>query len=320
MEVVRDEDGPRLVEPQEVRDDAPEGVHRLGRLEVADVLREEDLAADARAPPRVFRCAPTARMTGSILGHDHGQRGIAPGAPQDAGRAGRNAHDAVVDVPLDRPVVHEEDVGQAGQTRERLALVRADRLLAQVPARRDERERRRPRSSRWWRGVAGSMSPSSGRPGATARRDGLFAEAGQQNDGRLRGLEERRGCGRDLRERSRGGEIAHHEGERLVLARLAGAQPPDGGLVPRVAHQVEAAETLAREDIRPAERRRRRPPSASSPRASTSPDPVQAASCGPAGGARRRLRVEAAVERVLVFGPALRAERESRASWCSGRS
>ncbi len=198
----------------------------------------------------VFMCAPTARMTGSSSATLTGSGAISPGAPQDAGRAGRDAHDAVVGVSLDRPVVHEEDVGQTGQTRERLELVRADGLLAQVPARGDERdvdgsqqqvvERR-----------GGEHEPELRPPRRDRSGDGRVAEAGQEDDGSLRGLEERRGSGRDLRERPRGSEIPHHEGEGLVLARLAGAEPPDGGLVPRVAHQVEAAEALACEDLAP---------------------------------------------------------------------
>ncbi len=223
VEVVRDEGGARLVQPQEVRDDAPEGVHGFGSLEVSDVLGKEDVAAEPERHRRLHVRAH-GEDDRQLLGHEHGQRGISPGAPKDAGRAGRNAHDAVVGVPLDRPVVHEEDVGHSREPRERLVLVDADRLLAQVPARGDERgvdgtqqkvvERRR-----------GEHQPEL----RLARRDGpgngLLAEAGQEDDGRLGGLEERRGGGRDLRERPRGGEIPHHEGERLVFACFAGAEP-----------------------------------------------------------------------------------------------
>ena len=110
MEVVRDGDGRRVVEPLEVRDDAREGLERLGRLEVADVLGDEDLAPD-RERDGGLHVRADAENHGEIRAHVHGQGRPAARAAQEARRPRHEARDAVVDVARDRPVVHEEEVG-----------------------------------------------------------------------------------------------------------------------------------------------------------------------------------------------------------------
>ena len=223
MQVVSDENGRSVVEPREVGDHARERVHRLRRLEVADVLGEEDLAADAERDGGLHVRAHR-EDDGKLLGHADGQRREAAGAAQDPRRSRDDPRHAVVHVPLDRPVVNEKEVGHVAEPLEGLALVDADRLLAPVAARGDEREVDLTKQQMVERRRGDHDSEL--RPSRRDRTgDGLFAGAGQEDDGRLGRFQERRGGRRDLREQSRGGEIFHHEGEGLVFAPLAGAEP-----------------------------------------------------------------------------------------------
>jgi hypothetical protein len=91
-----------------------------------------------------FKCAPTENDFG--LGalafglQPNRQRRIAPRPAQNHFAAEHHADHRVVQVPDNRAVVHEKNVGDAAQPFERLDFIRANRLVTQVAAGGDDGE------------------------------------------------------------------------------------------------------------------------------------------------------------------------------------
>ena len=65
--------------------------------------------------------------------HDR-QRRIASRAPQDHLAAHHHPRNRIVHVPDDGTVMHQEQIGDAAQSVQRLEFIRADRFVAQVAA------------------------------------------------------------------------------------------------------------------------------------------------------------------------------------------
>ena len=100
--------------------------------------------------------------SGSAVGH------VAARAPDHR----RAPHDGVVGARLDRPVVQQEQVGDARQALERVVVAERDRLVRDVAARHHERHAaRRPAAG------GGAASTAASRPARArpARRDGATA-------------------------------------------------------------------------------------------------------------------------------------------------
>ena len=141
------------------------------------------------------------------------------------------------------------------------------------------------------------------RPAASGRRRASTIGRSREAQQRLRALA-------DLDQRAGRLDVRDEQRERPVLAVLARAQQRDGGLVVGAAGEVVAAEALDREDLAVEEVLHggahgvvavdRRPVA------------LEQAHLRPAHGARVGLRVEAAVERVLVLGLARVAHDEAR--------
>ena len=142
------------------------------------------------------------------------------------------------------------------------------------------------------------------------RRHRRRRPARQQHDRRLDRGELLRRQVRDLAQLAGLVEVAHHQGERLPEPELALAQARDRGAVARIAHEVEAAQALDRHDasVRQRPRRAGERRVAARERGALRVPERQAR---PAGRAGDGLRVEAAVARVLVLGPAGRAQDEA---------
>jgi hypothetical protein len=81
-------------------------------------------------------------------------------------------------------------------------------------------------SSRWCSGEYGRKSPTSGLPGATSSQSGVSGRR-EQHDGPLDGLEQLALGRADVRGVARRRQVAHHHGERLLVAALALAKPAD---------------------------------------------------------------------------------------------
>ena len=264
----------------------------------------------------VFMCAPTARMTGSSSATGTGSgaypraRRRTRGAPaamrttlSSACRSiGRSCTRKTSAIPTRRESASSSSVQIGSSLRFPLVATRGASTA---------------RSSRWWSGVAGSMSPSSGRPGATARATASSPRRGRRT----------MGASADSRSAAAAGEISASDraAARSLTMRAKGLSSRALRARSRATAASFRASHIRWKPPRPLHARTspRRSTSAatasaSSPRASTSPDPRPGRELRPAGGTGRRLRVKAAVERVLVLGPALRDRARSRASSCSG--
>ncbi len=164
-----------------------------GALQVADVLAEKNLLADAQR--HVFlRCAPTPRMVGSGLWQLHGQRRIAARAAQELRRAVDDPEHAVIGVARDGAVVDEEAVGDGAQALERLPFIGADRFIREIAAGRDDGKAKVGKQQVMQRRV-GQHDAHVGiarRHGVGKRRSGA---ARQQHDGRGGGCQQSAAAG-----------------------------------------------------------------------------------------------------------------------------
>ncbi len=163
VEVVGDGDRLGLPEAEEVGDDALEGGERLGRLEVADVLREDDLAAEAEADD-VLEVRADGEDRREPRGDRDGQRREAARAAQELELLAVQPGDAVVGVPLDGAVVDEEEVGEMPEPRDRLAPRRSRSARPRGCRSSRRAARRRPRG-----GGGGAASRGASRRGASTR-------------------------------------------------------------------------------------------------------------------------------------------------------
>ena len=177
-----------------------------------------------------FRCAPTARIGASApcRAATGAARSRARGAARARGPS-TTRDDRVVDVPDDRAVVDEEEVGDAAEPRERLALVDADRLVGEVAARRDDREAELAHQQMMQRRIRQHHAEVAGCP--ARRMPPLIHDASPRarrssTIGRLR--REQAAAPRAARRRTRasnGLQRRGHQRERLLLAVLSRAQP-----------------------------------------------------------------------------------------------
>jgi hypothetical protein len=109
-----------------------EGGEGLGRVQVPDVRSQEHAAVD-RQSHRALQMRTHGKDGRHRFGQEHGEGGEPPGAPGDAeGPRGHHPH-AVVEVTRDGAVVDQQTVGDPVEACQGVPLVRADRLVGQVP-------------------------------------------------------------------------------------------------------------------------------------------------------------------------------------------
>ena len=101
-----------------------------------------------------------------------------------AARAG--AHDRVVRARVDRAVVQQEQVGDAGEALQRVVVPVGDRLVGHVAARHARAASPASASSRWCSGEYGSITPRSRERGATASATRAPGRRGASTIGRSR--------------------------------------------------------------------------------------------------------------------------------------
>ena len=310
MEIVHDRYRRRSVKVEKVENDALESGVRLRSLHVAQMLREEDLVADAQRGGRLLMRSRGDQARQLAPGEQR-QRRVATGPAQQLRRAVGEPGDAVVDMAGDRPVVEEKEVGDCAQANESLAVVDGDRLVGEVAARRHQREvglgeqQVVQRARRQHHSEAGISRRELRRQGERGQLAAL-----QEDDRRLRRGEESGLLRRDPAEVAGRADIAHHQRQRFRRPLLARPQRGDGGRGARVAEQLEAADPLDRGDLAAGERRRdirerRRAFGAQFTRGG------RRAQLRPALGTGVRLGVEAAAGRVFILAAAGRAEREA---------
>ena len=224
-----------------------------------------------------------------------------------------HAHNRIVHVPDDGAIVYEKDIGDAAEAFERLAFVRANRFIAQVAAGGDDGKfefghqqmmQRRVRQHRAEIWIAGSDGIYD------LRFDDLrFFRAGRWVIRANGGVALQ---GRNFAFGLHAFQRRKHEREGFFLAMLSFAQEPDGLVVARIHHQMKPAQSFDGDDF------------SFTNGFSGGEQSIVAARYGfwlcrrdacatlpkfqprAADRTRIRLRVEAAVARVVVFGLALR--------------
>ncbi len=234
---------------------------------------------------------------------------VPPRAAEDRGPPRDHARDRVVAAVLDLAVVGEEEVGDAGQAGEGLAVPRRHRLLGEVAGGHDEGAPRGFQEEVVERRVGQQQAHQR-----VARRDlGREAAPGpppHEDDGTLDRGEEALLGGIHDRQGARVVEGEHHDRERLLVALLPLAEPPHGRGRRGVAREVVAAQALHRHDPSLAQGQRRRRDRVGA-QAGGLPGRAQQPHARPAARAGDRLGVEPPVGRVFVLPPAVGAHREA---------
>jgi len=282
---------------------------RLARrevVEVADVLAHEDRSADGERD-RVLQIRPECEHRRRYRQGRNGLRRKAARAAQDRDALRARAHDRIVEPSRDGPFAREKRVGDTCERGERVVVGIGDRLARSICAGQHEHRRRVCREEQMLYGRVGQDDAEI----VVVRRDALEGalRAGQHDRPRGRG-QQRFFLRAQFHERVRGSEVTHHERERTFLAKLAFAQREHRGSVRGVARQVVTADAFDGNDCaRTQERRRARDRFGSAGGfAARTPGAFVEHVRGTALRAGDRLRVIAAVGRIVVFAPARGAE------------
>ena len=309
MEVVSDDLRRHREQPLEMLDPFDERQERLVVLEIADVVPHPGPRPSSDAE-RVLELRPARedRPLGGV-GERHAGRDVPARPPQDhpAGpvRSGDDAEHRIVGARLDGPIVDEEQVCDAGQTLQRVLVAVGDGLVRHVPAGHDERRAGEVREQHMVQGRVRHHHAQLGRPGSHRRRHVRGLEPRAEHD-RAGGAREQQPLALAHADEQGGSvERGHHQRERLVLALLASAQSRHRRLVVGPAGKVEAADALDRHDAPLAQRG-----GGGGDRVARAADRSLSAAReeqrgqGPARRAGVRLRMEAAVRRIVVLVPA----------------
>ena len=313
-----------LVQLLQVRGDPAEGRIGLPRFQIAYELADEDPRPHCQRH-RILQ-VPAHGEDGRILArlrlryispgfssHEHRQGRIAAGAPQHQLPAQHDADDRIIYVPDNRAVMDQEEVGDAVEALQRLALIGAERLVAEVPASGHNRKVELAQQQVMQRRV-GQHHPEVRIPRGDGHGQWRCVDrelpAAKQDDGCLGRAQQSLFERRDFAELPDRVERREHQREGFLLALLAVAQAPDGLFIARIHKQLEAAQPLERQDLARTHGDRRLPqrPMLSGQH---TPGRAPAFELRAALGAGIRLRVKAPVRCVVVFAVALRAHREA---------
>ncbi len=293
---------------EEVADRLGMEAHRRCVVEAADMLGDEGFAP-ARHRDGRFQVRADGKHVRPVAAEIDRLRHEAARASQEGRRAVDDRHHRIVGAGHDRAVVRDDEVGDPGEFLMRLVVADDERLAARIGARRHQHEsvgsmpgdRVNGRSGRnvedqMMRRRIGQHDAEPREP----RRDGRSEHTAVLNQhDRPRRLREQAALRRSRRSDAvERGEVRDHHREGLGLARLAPAQLGDRAFVRGVAHQVEAADSLERDDLAGTERVNDRRNRMRQARA--------------ADGAADRLGMEAAVGRVVVVARAGCAHGEGR--------
>ncbi len=172
---------------------------------------------------------------------------VAARAPDEQRATADGARDRVVGARLDRPVVGEERVGDAGEPFQRVVVAEGDRLVGDVAAGQHERRAHVAEQQVMQRRV-GEHHPEVGRARRHGRRHRRIRAPRREHDRSARRAQQ---LARPVVERDKclgRLKVWRHHGERPLLAVLARAQRGDRVLVGGQARQVIAADALHGDD------------------------------------------------------------------------
>ena len=209
----------------EVRDALGEGAQRLLVAQVADVVADPGARALGHAE-RALELGPAGQQPGGGERERERRGDVAARAAQHERPAADGAHDRVVGARVDRAVVEQDVVGDAGQALARVVVAVGDRLVGHVAARHHERRRGVVREQVVQRRVGQHHAELAAARGDRRRHGRAGAPRGEHDRPLVAGQQRRLGLPQ-LDQRPRRRDVARHERERPVLAVLARAQPRD---------------------------------------------------------------------------------------------
>ncbi len=258
MEIVGDQLRGDAEDLLQVVDGSGEGILDLGVLQIADVLAQISAIALGEADG-VLQLGAEGQHLRLRPGEEDAPRHVAPGATQQQRLTGHDPGDRIVAAGVDRAVVTEDGVGDAGQTFPRFVVAVGDRFVAAVGA--GHHQRWELLQQQVVEGGVGEHHPEITVARRHLRGDGVSRLLAQQHDRPLHpGEEAQLGVVGD-------GELeglparGRHQGEGLFVPGLAPAQFGNGRVVAGIDRQVVAAEPLDGDDpagLEQGDRRRER--------------------------------------------------------------
>ncbi len=232
------------------------------RFQITDVLTQENLFPN-RQRDRVFQMAADGQQRfadPSARRHLHGQRGITTSTAQHHLSFRNDAHNGIIQLPHDGPIMNEESVRDSFQSFPRVEFIGANRFVAQISARRHHREfqfrqeqvvqrirwqhdaeigiaRRDRRRERTGVGTCGAVECWSGEiacrtPALQPSNSPPFQQHNRRRGRKQQPLLQRRHFASPLH----AGERWEQQRERFFPAMFSFSQSPHRSLVPRVHH------------------------------------------------------------------------------------
>ncbi len=137
VEIGNDRLGPDVEKPRQMVDRLAIEAHRFDGTEIADMLRDEGLAT-ARQRDGGLQVRAQCQNGGAIgaevdrIGHE------AARAPEHRRTSGDHLRHAVVSPDEDRPVMRDDEIGDAAQSTAGILIIDDERFAAGVGRRRDE--------------------------------------------------------------------------------------------------------------------------------------------------------------------------------------
>ncbi len=314
--IMQDELGAHAIQPGQGLDLPREGLLGAQRRQLADVRRQHQPRIPAQADRVLLLGAHGEQGPGQAPGQLELEGGAAPSRTQRARPAGDGPPDAIIHRVQDGAVMVQEGIGHPAQALLCHGPVGDNRLAGDIGRGSDQRARQG-LHQQVVQGRIGQQHADLAEPGGEGRLEPVVGPQREQHHRPLVGEQGLGGC------RVQPGMAAHdlkailalprdHHGERLVRPMLALAQGRQRRRVAGIGHQVVATDSLHGDDPAFGQRRdggrqrlpgiRERPVALHAPLYKRQP--------GPALRAADRLGMEASALRVVVFPPALGAERK----------
>jgi hypothetical protein len=133
MQIAGEKFGDDIEQAQQLVDRAQVGRPCFGAMKVAEMLTESYFGAD-RESDRILLMGSQSQCDWPVGFDPNRQRSVSARAAENFDSSIRSAGDGVVERARDRAVVDEEQVGNIGEPRERLAIVDADWFVREIAA------------------------------------------------------------------------------------------------------------------------------------------------------------------------------------------
>ncbi len=134
MQIVDQELRPQVEKSLIMRDRLGVGAEGLVVIEIADVMAEEGMTSPAHRERRLQLATQGQRRPAALDRQRNRSWRIAPRAANRQLNPGDDPRHRVVASQVNRPVMHEEEIGDACQAFERIAILIGDRLVGSIAA------------------------------------------------------------------------------------------------------------------------------------------------------------------------------------------